>query len=78
MKILLTILTVIFALAALAVLALFLWMFAGSFGGGFNVVLPGPGLIVDGTLVLISLFVLEAILLFITILLARKISRPVE
>jgi hypothetical protein len=78
MKALHIILTATFALGALCVLIFGAALFITWLGGGFNVVLPGLGLVVSGGLILIALLVIELVLLPTTLLLARRISRKLS
>ena len=69
MRYLLTILTVITALATVCILILFISVFIAWLGGGFNIVLPGLGLVIGAPLVLIVLFLTGAIMFSLTVLL---------
>jgi TRAP-type C4-dicarboxylate transport system permease small subunit len=76
MKYLLTILTVFSALLTLGFFILFVWGgLALLLGGGFNVVLPGLGLVISGGLIVFALFILSGIMAAVTILLARKVFK---
>jgi hypothetical protein len=76
MKYLLGIFTALSALATVCILIAFIWVFIMWLGGGFNVVLPGPGLIISGSLVLVALFIVGVSMFLLTVLLARKIFKP--
>jgi hypothetical protein len=78
MKYFLTIITVVAALATVCILILFISVFIARLNGGFNIVLPGLGLVISAPLILISLFILGAILFSLTILLARMIFKPLR
>jgi hypothetical protein len=75
MKYLPIILSVFSALLTLGILTLFVTGFIAWLGGGFNIVLPGPGLVIGGAPVLIALLVTGIIMFAVTVLLARKIFR---
>jgi hypothetical protein len=78
MRYLLTILTVITALATVCILILFISVFIAWLGGGFNIVLPGLGLVIGAPLVLIVLFLTGAIMFSLTVLLFRTIYKPLR
>jgi hypothetical protein len=73
-----TIITVLTALATVGILILFISVFIARLNGGFNIVLPGPGFVISAPLILVSLFILGAILFSLTILLARTIYKPLR
>ena len=78
MKYLLAILAVFSALATVCSLIALIWVFMMWLGGGFNVVLPGLGLIISGSVVLIVLLILALIMLALTVMLVRKIFNPLR
>ena len=78
MKYLLAILAVFSALATVCILIAFIWVFIMWLGGGFNIVLPGLGLIISGSVVLIALLILGLIMLLLTVMLVRKIFKPLR
>ena len=78
MKYLLAILAVFSALATVCILIAFIWVFIMWLGGGFNIVLPGLGLIISGSVVLAALFILALVMLALTVLLVRMIYKPLR
>ena len=77
MKNFLTILAVFSALITLVTLFLFVSLLITS-GGDFNVVLPGLGLIISGSLILAALLIFGLMMLALTVWLARKIYKPLR
>lgn len=75
MKYLLAILAVFSALLTLGIFILFISAFVAWLGGGFNVILPGLGLVISGGAVLIGILIIGLIMLSVTVLLARRIFR---
>jgi hypothetical protein len=78
MRYLLGIFTVFSALATVCLLIAFIWLFMVWLGGGFNIVLPGLGLVVSGALVLFTLFFLAVVMFLLTVVLARMIYKPLR
>lgn len=76
MKQILTILAVLSALTSLCLFIALIWIFVA--GGDFNIVLPGPGLVISGTFVLAVLLIFALITTALIALLARKISSPLR
>lgn len=73
------ILAVFSALLTLAILVLFVLGFIAWLGGEFNIILPGLGLIISGSLILIALFALGLTMLAITVWLVRTIyKKPLQ
>lgn len=75
MRYLLMILAVFTGLATLGALAVFVLALIAWLKGGFNVVLPGLGLVVSGHFILIAFLIAAALLFAVTVLLARAISK---
>ena len=78
MKYFLTILTALCALATVCVFVLFVSVFIMWLRAGFNVVLPGLGLVISAPLILVAIFITGAVLLAITLLLFRTIYKPLR
>ena len=78
MKYLLSILAVISALAAACLFIAFVYFFVVWLGGNFNIVLPGLGLVISGSVVLAALLMLALIMLALTVLLFRTIFKPLR
>ena len=78
MKYLLAVLAVFTALATVCCLIAFIWVFIMWLGGGFNIVLPGLGLVISAPPILIALFIIGAVMLALTVLLARMIFKPLR
>ncbi|GEM_PF-7114240 len=78
MKYLLGIFTILSALATVCILIAFIWVFMAWLGGGFNIVLPGLGLVISGSFVLAVLLILGLIMLALTVWLARRIYKPLR
>ena len=78
MKYVLTILAVFSALATVCIFIAFVRLFIAWLGGGFNIILPGLGLVVSGGLVLIVLLITGIIMLSLTVLLWRTIYKPLR
>ena len=78
MKYFLTIFTLLSALATVCIFIAFIWLFIAWLGGGFNIVLPGLGLVISGGLVLIVLLITGIITLSLAILLWRTIYKPLR
>jgi hypothetical protein len=78
MKYLLGILAVVSALAAVCTFIVFIRVFIAWLGGGFNIVLPGLGLVISAPLILVMLFIVGLIMLALTFLLARMIYKPLR
>ena len=77
MKYFLTTLAVFSALASLFFLTALIYIFV-VFGSGFNVVLPGLGLVISGSVILALLFLLGLVTLALTVLLLRMIYKPLR
>ena len=75
MKILLGILAAVSALATICIFILFVLVFIAWLQGGINFVFPGLGLVVTAPVILIALFIIGALTLSVTLLLARTIFR---
>jgi hypothetical protein len=78
MKYLLGILAAVSALAAVCFVIAFVYFFIVWLGGNFNIVLPGLGLVISGSVVLAVLFILGLIMLALTILILRTIYKPLR
>jgi hypothetical protein len=77
MKYLFTIFAVVTGIISLVSIFLFVWLLI-TLGGGFNVVLPGLGLVISGSLILAALLILGLIMLLLTALLLRRIYKPLR
>ena len=77
MKYFLTTLAVFSALLAACIFIALIWIFVTS-GGNFNIVLPGLGLVVSGTLVLAALLIFALAMLALTVLLVRMLRKPLR
>lgn len=75
MKYLLGILAAVFALATVGVFILFVRVFTAWLEKGVNLLVPGLGLVVSGPIVPAGLFIVGAILLALTMFLARTAFR---
>jgi hypothetical protein len=73
-----TIFAVLFALATVGIFIAFIRLFIAWLGGGFNILLPGLGLVVSGGLILVVLLITGIIMLSLTVLLWRTIYKPVR
>ena len=73
-----TIFAVLFALLTACIFIAFILLFSQWTSGGFNIILPGLGLVVSGGLVLIVLLITGIITLALTVLLWRTISKPLR
>jgi hypothetical protein len=78
MKYLLTILAVVSVLAAARTFIAFISVFIAWLGGGFNIVLPGLGLVITAPLILVVLFIVGIIMLSLAVLLARMVYKPLR
>lgn len=78
MKYFLTILAAVFALLTACIFIGFIYLFIVWLGGNFNIVLPGLGLIISGSVVLAALFILALVMLALTVLLVRMIYKPLR
>jgi hypothetical protein len=78
MKYLLGIFTVLSALATVCILIAFISAFSAWRGGGFNIVLPGLGLVISAPLILITLFLLGLMMSAVTVLLFRTVYKPLR
>ena len=78
MKYLLGVLAAVSALAAVCIFIAFVYFFIVWLGGNFNIVLPGLGLVISGSVVLAVLFILGLVMLALTILLFRAIYKPMR
>ena len=78
MKYLLTFFMVAAALATVCTLILFISAFIAWLGGDFNVILPGLGLVISGTFILVVLLIIGIIMFLLTVLLARMIFKPLR
>ena len=78
MRYFLTIFAFISALVTLCILILFISIFGAWMNGGFNVFLPGLGLIISAPLILAVLFIIGIIMFSLTVFLARRIFRPLR
>jgi hypothetical protein len=78
MKYALTIFTVLSALLTACLLIALIRLFIAWTSGGFNIVLPGLGLIVSGGLVLAVFFIAAVIMLALTVWLFRAARPPLR
>ena len=78
MKYLLGILAAVSALATVCFAIAFVYVFILWLGGNFNIILPGLGLVISGSVVLATLFILGLVMLALTILLFRAIYKPLR
>ena len=73
-------LTTLAAFSALGTAVIFIalvYLFVVA-GGSFNIVLPGPGLVISGSLVLAALLIFGAIMFVLTVWLVRRIRGPLR
>ena len=77
MKYFMTVLAVFSALASLCFFIAFIWILVAR-GGGFNVILPGLGLVISGSLILAALLIFGLMMLALTAILVRLIYKPLR
>ena len=78
MKYFLTILAFFSALITLAAFIFSGWLFLWWLGGNFNIVLPGLGLVISGSLVLAVVLLFAVLMAALTVWLFRRINNPLR